>query len=340
MLRAMRTASEPRRDSTLSRHRLGVLSAGIALTLGALAAPVSAEETRSASRSVLGVEITLAVRGLPDEAAAAAADAGFAEALRVAKLLWLRHETSEVGILNHVPMGVEVAFAPDTLAGLALAIEVAAASEGAWDPTLPPLLDLWGITSEKPTLPRPTDIDAAVRKVYWDDVAVDREAGSASRASRRTRIDLDEVGIGIALDRAAAALRNAGAKAGHARTSTLHSAFGGGWSVALPGEPSGPATIRLDEGGLAIVEPRVDVTLPDGTRVHDRIDGRSGRPNPDLAWVAVAAPDAGRAAGFAAAVFAMGKPGRGLVEKRAGLQAVVVARDGEVWRSPGVKLGD
>ena len=80
-------------------------------------------------------------------------------------------------------------------------------SAGAFDPTVGPLVRLWGIGGESPRLPSAAGIQGALALVDWRDLLIDREAGTAFLRRRGQALDLGAIAKGYAADRAAAVIR-------------------------------------------------------------------------------------------------------------------------------------
>jgi thiamine biosynthesis lipoprotein len=83
-------------------------------------------------------------------------------------------------------------------------------SGGAFDPTVGPLVRLWGIGDENPRVPGAAEIQQALSLVDWRDLLIDRAAGTAFLRRRGQSLDLGAIAKGYAADQAAALLRRSG----------------------------------------------------------------------------------------------------------------------------------
>jgi thiamine biosynthesis lipoprotein len=81
-------------------------------------------------------------------------------------------------------------------------------SGGAFDPTVGPLVRLWGIGGESPRVPAAAEIQEALSLVDWRDLVIDRAAGTAFLRRPGQSLDLGAIAKGYAADRAAALLRD------------------------------------------------------------------------------------------------------------------------------------
>jgi thiamine biosynthesis lipoprotein len=88
---------------------------------------------------------------------------------------------SELAAINHNAGLEPVSVSLELFAVLERALYFAEASGGAFDPSVGPLVKLWGISTETPRIPRSGEISAAMKLVNWQDVEVTRySTGSAS----------------------------------------------------------------------------------------------------------------------------------------------------------------
>lgn len=118
---------------------------------------------------------------------------------------------SDLSRYNRAPAGSWVRLPEATLTVLRRAIEVAEASNGAFDPTLGALTDLWGF-GPRPFSGAPPEAGdiAALREVGgWKRLTLD---GDALFQPGGLRLDLNGIAKGFGVDQAAAALDRAGVK--------------------------------------------------------------------------------------------------------------------------------
>jgi thiamine biosynthesis lipoprotein len=91
----------------------------------------------------------------------------------------------------------------DLLELLETALYYAELSGGAFDPTIGPLVRLWGIGTDTQRIPGNEEIAAALELVNWRDLAIDREAGTAFLKRKGMALDLGAIAKGYAGDEAA-----------------------------------------------------------------------------------------------------------------------------------------
>ncbi len=326
--------------SVLGLYFLGFSSLGLSF---ACATPRPLPEWIE-ERPVHGISIEIAVRDPDEKIARAAIGRAFATAEEVGGALLASRAGSEIDILAKVPSHLWLEISPTTYAALILAMEIAEATDGAYDPTWKSLLRVWGLEGRgPPRVPRDFEIDMALRRVDWTDVEVSAEDGlQARRLNRRTTLDLGGLAKGVMLDAAIDQLRELGLAAARASTRDQHAVFGGAaaqpWSIPVFALGGTVAHAQVREGGLAVAKRGAPVAIEGALPIHDRFDPRSGRPADDSLWVVVAARRSSASAGYADAVFAMGREARAFVTGRDDLRVAVAGSDGSSWISPGLDL--
>ena len=189
-------------------------------------------------------------------------------------------------------------------------------TDGAFDPTVRPLVDLWGFgpvdTGDR--IPTAAEIAAAKRKLGFDKV----EMLSGNTLVRRADVtlDLSAIGEGYAADRVAALLEHLGATdymvaiAGAIRVAG-HNRDGQPWRIAVQRPTPNPGEVervlRASGIGLSTSGDYRNYFERDGVRYSHEIDPRTGRPiTNNLASVTVFAPTAAEADALATALMVMG----------------------------------
>jgi thiamine biosynthesis lipoprotein len=120
--------------------------------------------------------------------------------------------TSGVVAINK-QAGIEpVKVRADLLDVLEKALHYAALSDGAFDPTVGPLVQLWGIGTDAQRIPGDEEIARALELVNWRYVVIDRGAGTAFLWREGMALDLGAIAKGYAGDEAARIAREAKVK--------------------------------------------------------------------------------------------------------------------------------
>lgn len=291
----------------MSRTRLRELVISSAAWLGMLACrstPGKVEETRF----LIGTYVRIAVYD-PDQARAISGiERAFAAVARVETLASTFLPEGELFKLNK---NLEAQLSPGLHKLLATSVEIARVSDGAFDPTVYPLMALWGFYEGSGRVPDPARVEGTVRRVDYRNI---RLKGDSVRLEPGHQLDLAGIAKGYAVDQAVAALRDAGVPAGLIDAGGDIRVFGDrGFRIGVK-HPRQPGVIRMIE-----LQDRAVATSGDyekyfdsgGIRWHHLLDPNTGYPARGCVSVTVIAPDATWADGLATGVFILG-PDRGI----------------------------
>jgi FAD:protein FMN transferase len=222
---------------------------------------------------------------------------------------------SRISEINAASADEWQAVTPVLFEPLSYSLWLAADTGGAYDPTVAPLVDVWGFgTAGRRYEPPAADaIDAARARVGFSRIELD----AASRRVRRPQnmqLDLSSMTHGFAADRVAEYLNSAGVRSylvdvGSEIRARGESPEGGGWRVAVERPPAENTSNERqnDSGSTSASGSQKVVSLRDsgvatsgnyryyfdynGRRYSHRIDPRTGEPvTHDLASVTVIDP--------------------------------------------------
>jgi len=274
----------------------------------------------SQSRRIMGGLFVIEAYGEDSGAVARAVDAAFAEAEELDRLLTTYDPGSQVMEINRSAGDRWVQVDPRVLEVLLAARKWWKASDGAFDPTVGPQMNLWGIpTGEGPGAYPPsleqlrdTEVLVGMDKLILDDITgavrLDREGMS---------LDLGGIGKGFAVDAAVRILQERGVRAARVEAAGDLRVFGeppggGPWKIAVP-HPRDPEKVltelEVTEGAVSIStdrHKRVFVRASQGYHTHV-LDPRTGIPVEGMALFAVLAPTATTADALCTAAFVLGR---------------------------------
>ncbi len=304
------------------------------------------EQTYSYSHMAMDTVIELRLQAGSRREAEAVKDEVFAEMERLEALLSRSLEDSDVNRVNAAAGKEAVTVSPETMSLAGAALEYAALSEGAFDPTIAPLLDCWGFLDQRYRVPGPEEIEAVLPLVNFRLLELDRERQTIYLPEAGMSLDLGGIAKGFIVDRGLAVLSRAGIR---------HAFLNAGGDIGLLGtRPDGEpwrigvrhprvenslmAVLPLN-GGAVVTSGDYERTFElKGVRYHHILDPATGKPAAQLASVTIIAPTAMEADALSTAVFVLG-PSRGLalVEQLPGIEAVLVTPEMEVLVSSGLK---
>ena len=221
---------------------------------------------------------------------------------------------SELSRFNRAPVGQPMAVSAPLYAVTATALRLAEETGGALDPTVAPLVALWGFGANAGTTP-PTAgaIEAARAEVGYRRLALGQAPATFTKKGQLT-LDLSSVAKGYAVDQVAETLSASGCASYLVELGGELRVAGGGpggrpWRIGVEspsgGEPA--AVLRIHDGAIATAGDYRQTRQVAGRRVSHVVDPRSGHPVAHgLASVTVVAPTALAADGYATALLVLG----------------------------------
>lgn len=284
----------------------------ILFTVTALSCPAGGARAQEVRREFAELHMGVAVRielYAPDDAAArAAARAAYARIAELDDIMSDYRPTSEVRRLADRP-GTALPVSEPLFAVLVRALELARLSDGAFDPTVGPYVELWRLARRTGRLPTRAKLSAAARRVGWGKVRADSATRTVWLATPGMRIDLGGIAKGYILDQALGELRR------HGVTRALLQAGGDivagdappglpGWRVDVP--EGGPAVRAragaLAHAGLGLSGDTEQFLIVDGVRYSHVVDPRTGLALTNRRQATVVAEDGVTADGLATAL--------------------------------------
>lgn len=300
---------------------------------------------------VMGTVLRVSAAAPDSGAAREALEAARSAVFRVDSLMSTYRDDSDLSRVNAAAgSGRWVRVAPSTARVLEAALSWAAVSGGAFDPTAGPLADAWGFHAGDPVKPPPDRADSAARLVGWRHVDHDSAGRRVRLPGEGMRLDFGAIAKGWALDRAVAAMRDAGAAGGTVDLGGNVSVFGpppgnrDRWGLGIrhprrEGRLAGTAAV--DSGSVATSGDSEQYFVADGVRWSHVMDPRTGRPARGVVQVTVIADRGIDADALSTALFVLGpEEGRALLEspsvrRRAPRATAAWILDPGPGRSPG-----
>jgi FAD:protein FMN transferase len=275
----------------VSRRRFlqGVgLLAGAATIGPALGALAPRQKTRiDETRAKLGTWVRVVARHHDDTVASRAVALAFAAVDRVDDEMSIHRADSKLAAVNGRSGAFETRVPESVLEVVAMAREGARRTAGVYDPTVLPLLRLYGFYGPpRDRVPTDREIARAMEAVGWQDVALDWSGRTLGLERRGAALDLGSIGKGWAVDRAVQALRETGIRDGLVDAGGNVYAFGSsedgepGWSVGVyhPVTRAVDRVFTLREQGIATSGNYEQYRVLGSVRVGHLFDARRGRP--------------------------------------------------------------
>jgi thiamine biosynthesis lipoprotein len=243
---------------------------------------------------------------------------------------------SDISRFNRAAAGSQHAIESEFAEVLACAIHWASASGGAIDPTIGPLVALWGFgahASASVAVPDQGEIATARARVGWQRLKVD-EADRSILQPGGCALDLSGIAKGFAVDHVAAALHDTGLRdflveiGGELRAAGRRPG-GEPWQVMIETMPGLTRRIALADMAIATSGDRWHVHDRVGRRWSHTIDPRSGEPLCNaIASVSVLHPQCMQADALATVLTVLGLDEGLAFARRHKIPALFVLREG------------
>jgi thiamine biosynthesis lipoprotein len=335
--------ADPREPEGRSRHGLKVLVtlAVLALVVAGLIEgfrrrPVQARRVVLTAQAVMSTDAHITVSSSDPASARSAGHEGFRTMRRMAALLNRHDDDSEVSRLNRLAGREAVPVSPDTARILERALHFGEITNGAFDVTVLPLIELWKQCTGEDRLPGEAELNGARRHIGYEHVQIDGQ-GRVRFEEPALRVDLGGIAKGYVVDMAYAAIRRKGFP--DALVEAGGDLFAGGvrgdgrpWVVGIQDPRVGKGGPRqailklpLSDRGVATSGNYRRFSTIQGKRINHILDPRTGMPAETTASVTVVALDCTTADALATALSVLGiQEGLKLVDGLPDVEALII----------------
>jgi len=292
----------------------------------------------------MGTAIEITLIGDNEEAANKAALRAFQEMKRIEQLMSPWIESSDVFRINHSSGKEWIMISPETLEVIKKAQEISELSDGGFDITVGPLVELWRKAREKKIPPSAEEVKEKLGLVNFKNIEMDRE-GKVFLKKKGMAIDLGGIAKGYAVDKAFELLKSLGYKnvivnaGGDLRVGGLKN--NQPWSIGIqhPRESQNfLARISISDMAVATSGDYQRFFIYEGKRYHHIFNPKDGFPTDDCQSVTVLCKEGMMADALATAVFVLSpEKGYALCQKLEGVDCLIVDKEGKITFSPGLK---
>lgn len=296
------------------------------------------------SRVLMGTRVDITVEGRHADAAEPAMAAAWTEMQRLVDMMSRYRTDSLVHALQRAAGRQAVAVPPEMLRVLQMARDVSARSLGAFDITVGAFSG-WDFDPAHPMIPNAAEIAREIPLVNYRDLLIDPGRGTAFLQRRGMRIDLGGIAKLPVLQAGMAALLRhhdlAGAMInGGGDVLVSGQLQGRDWRIGVR-DPLAPGrligALALSDGVVASSGDYERAFVMAGRRYHHILDPRTGQPAAGPHGVTLVARGVEEINGLGAAIMVAGsRAGRRLLAPLRGVDALIVAGDGQTWMSDGM----
>lgn len=246
----------------------------------------------------------------------------FSEASRIEQLLSKYIPNSEVSQLNRLG---KLKVSPETFYIIKKSQEFYFLTQGAFDITVAPLVDIWGFSNQQFQVPSDEKIRAVLKLVGSDKIILHEKDNVVEFSILGMQIDLGAIAKGFALDCAIKKLKenkidscliNAGGQ-----VYALGDNFGQSWKIAIQGAQTYKTeiagTLKLRNKSASTSGNYEQFFLKDGLRYCHIIDPRTGYPaQTQITSVTVLADQGLVADALSTSIFVLGKKNLEVISKK------------------------
>lgn len=257
----------------------------------------------------------------------------FSRIKNIERLLNRFDKDSQVSSINRLGLEDELKLDPETVFVLKRSLELNRLTDGAFDITISPLVELWGFYEQKGDLPSGEEIRKILPYIGSENILL-KEAGTIRVLRQGVKIDLSGIAKGYAVDEAIRVLKENGIENGLVEAGGDMYCLGRGpkkspWRIGImhPRKDELLGALTVSDKAVATSGDYQKFFIKDKKRYSHIIDPRTGYPISDIpASVTVIANDCITADGLATAISVMG-PTDGLkfIEEFNDVEAIVVS---------------
>jgi thiamine biosynthesis lipoprotein len=310
--------------------------------------PVVPVEVDSGHRLVMGTFARVLVVAPDKRTAQRCIDAAFEQFRQIEALMSWRKDDSEIAHINRDAYAKPVRVSGPTFEVLQKSVEFSRLSEGAFDITVGPLMELWRRAEDANRLPTDAELKQTLSRVGFEKLILDANNMRVRFAVDGMKLDLGGIAKGYAVDKAVEAMQEAGAVGGIVDAGGDIRCFGTPskgrthWLIGLQdpnveienGESkiesliggSRPLLIfRFTDAAVATSGNYHRFVTVGGKRFSHIVNPKSGYSSESLASVTIICPAATNADALGTAVTVMGKEkGLALIERIPDTEAILI----------------
>ncbi len=270
----------------------------------------------------------------------------FTEIGRLEKLFSRSLDDSDVSKVNAAAGINNIQVSPEVLFVTEQALDYAELTGGSFDPTIAPLVDLWGFLGQEYSVPEAEELERVIPYVDYTALEIDRDSEKLFLPRSQMGLELGGIAKGFIVDRAMDVLKEAGVEHAFINVGGDISLLGANpdgepWRIGItnPREPDQIiAVLSLKDCAVVTSGDYERSFEEDGGKYHHILDPETGMPAGELASVTVVANTALDADALSTAVFVLG-PLRGLalLEDLPDAEGVLITPELEIMVSSGLE---
>ncbi|MBN1806982.1 MAG: FAD:protein FMN transferase [Sedimentisphaerales bacterium] len=325
----------------------------LVMTLYFYAGPGQQVEKDSGHRIIMGTFARVVVIAKDSSTAQKCIDSAFTQIEKVDELMSDYKDDSEISKVNRLGFAETVNVRQSTYIVLQKSIEFSKLTDGAFDITVGPLVELFRKAKEQQIPPAQDEIDNAKSKVGFEKLKLDDENWTVRFSVEGMKLDLGGIAKGYAVDKAIETMQGRGAIGGMVDLGGDIRCFGtpfkgrDHWVIGLQNPNAGQGSsgnevllkLKLTNGAVATSGDYRQFIEVNGKRHSHIIDRKTGTSAEGLSSVTIIADKAIDADALATAVSVMGvERSLELLEKIPDVEAILITSGPEfkLIKTPGI----
>lgn len=308
------------------------------------AGPGKQVELDSGHRMVMGTFARAVVIAKDMDTAGKCIESAFAQMKKVDDLMSDYKSDSEISSVNRDGFAKAVQLSQSTYEVLQRSIEFSELTDGAFDVTVGPLVELFRKAKRKQVLPNQDEIAAAKSKVGFEKLKLDGRNSTLQFTVEGMQLDVGGIAKGYAVDKAVETMQTHGAIGGMVDLGGDIRCFGAPfkgrdhWVIGLQNpemvkDSAGSGVLlklKIANGAIATSGDYQQFVIIEGKRRSHIIDRKTGTSTEGLSSVTIIADNATNADALATAVSVMGyEKGLELIENIPGTEAIMITSQPE-----------
>ncbi len=303
------------------------------------------EVTESKSEFLMDTVVDMKVHGIN---AKDGIEASFDRMEEIERKMSKTVEESDVYKINESGAEQWVEIDKSTFKVIKKAVDYGKITEGKFDPTIAPLVDIWGIGTENAKIPNENEINKAKSLINYKDLLLDEDNNRVKFSKENMSIDLGGIVKGFAADEVRKVLESYNIKSAFVNLGgnvlTVGSKEDGSlWKIGIqdPRKHRGSVMAALEmEDKTVVTSGNYERYFEeDGVIYHHILNPETGKPTRNnLLSVSIITNDSFEADVLSTSAFIMGlDEGRKLIEEREEIEAIFVTEKNHVYLTSGLK---
>lgn len=264
------------------------------------------------------------------------------------KLISKNIETSEVSLINQNAGIAPVKVSDSIFELIQMGLEYGDISEGGFDISIGPLVDLWGIGTDGAHVPDQSEIDQALSVLDYQNILLNKTDQTVFLKQKGMSLDLGAIAKGYIADHVKTLIQEEGYQSaiinlGGNVLTVGHKPNSDAWAIGVR-DPKGDSSdivgvLKLQDNSIVSSGTYERFFIENGKRYHHILNPKTGFPEVNqLQSVSIISEKSVVGDALSTSVFVMGlDKGFAYIESLNQVEALFITEDGSIYRTSGLK---